>query len=69
MTLGRSVADVIRNTAVYELTADDDEYIFERLIIPWLDQVSFPKALNRSVIGSMNDLVFQARVHIIEDVM
>lgn len=69
MTLGRSVADVIRNTAVYELTADDHEYIFERLIIPWLDQVSFSKALNRPVIGSMNDLVFQARVHIIEDVM
>ena len=51
------------------LRADDHEFIFERLIIPWLDRVSFSKALNRSVIGSMNDLVFQAKLHLIEGVM
>ena len=69
MPPGDQCVDIVRNSAVYRLTADDHEYIFERLIIPWLDQVSFSKALNRSVIGSMNDLVIQARVHIIEDIM
>ena len=48
------------------LREDDHQFIFERLIIPWLGRVSFSKALNRSVIGSMNDLVFQAKIHLIE---
>lgn len=51
------------------LRADDHGFIFERLIVPWLDRVSFSKALNRSVTGSMNDLVFQAQVHLIEGLM
>ena len=51
------------------LRADEHGFIFERLIIPRLERVSFSKALNRSVIGSMNDLVFQAQFHLIEGVM
>ena len=51
------------------LRADDHEFIFERWIIPWLDRVSFSKALNRSVIGSMNELVFLAKLHLIEGLL
>ena len=51
------------------LRADDHGFIFERLIVPRLERVSFSKALNRSVIGSMNDLVYQAQLHLIEGAM
>ena len=51
------------------LRADDHEFIWERLIIPWVDHVSFSKALNRSVTGSMNELVFQAQHHLIGGAM
>ena len=33
-------------------------FIYERLIVPSMGNVTFSKALNRSVTGSMNDLVF-----------
>ena len=51
------------------LRADRHGFIFERLIMPRLDRVNFSKALNRSVIGSMNDLVLQAQLHLIEGAM
>ncbi len=51
------------------LRADDHGFIFERLIVPRLERASFSKALNRSVIGSMNDLVYQSQFHLIEGLM
>ena len=51
------------------IRADGHEFIFERLITPCLGRVRFSKALNRSVIGSMNDLIYQAQLHLVEDVL
>ena len=48
---------------------DGHEFIFKRLIAPATARVSFSKALNRGVTGSMNDLVYQAQVHLIEQEM
>ena len=48
---------------------DGHEFIYQRLIAPETSHVSFSKALNRSVTGSMNDLVFHAKVHLIESEM
>ena len=45
---------------------DGDEFIFDLLIAPSASTLSFSKALNRAVIGSMNDLVFQSKVFLIE---
>ncbi len=42
------------------------EFIFERLIVPSMGSVAFSKALNRSVTGSMTDMVFLAKVHLVE---
>ena len=42
------------------------ESIFEKLIVPSLGIVRFSKALNRSVIGSMNDLIWQAKADLIQ---
>ena len=42
------------------------EFIFERLIVPSLGSVTFSKTLNRSVTGSMTDMVFLAKVHLVE---
>ncbi|MBZ0170497.1 hypothetical protein MELA_01277 [Candidatus Methylomirabilis lanthanidiphila] len=42
--------------------ADGFELIYERLISPSTLHVSFSKALNRRVTGSMNDLEFQAKI-------
>ena len=37
------------------------EHVFRKLVEPGLDSVSFSKALNRSISGSMNELVFGAK--------
>ena len=42
------------------------ESIFEKFILPSMDTVRFSKALNRSVTGSMNDFIFQAKYELIE---
>ncbi len=45
---------------------DENGFIFERLIVPQTGRIFFSKSLNRSVTGSMNDLVFQAKIYLIE---
>lgn len=51
-----------------EVPRDDClESIFERLVVPSTGRVHFSKALNRSVIGSMNDLVNIAKSLLIVD--
>ncbi len=53
-----------------EFTRDDGHaFLFERLIAPSTARVAFSNALNRAVTGSMNDLVFQAKFHLIEQEM
>ncbi len=42
------------------------ESIVEKFIVPSMDTVRFSKALNRSVTGSMNDFIFQAKYELIE---
>ena len=53
--------------AIREFTeADGLEFIYQRLIAPVSGTVRFASALNRSVTGSMNDLVFHATAWLIE---
>lgn len=53
-----------------EFISDDGHtFLFQRLIAPSAACVAFSKPLNRAVTGSMNDLVFQAKVHLIEQEM
>ena len=42
---------------------------YEGYVVPETGQFVFSRALNRSVTGSMNDLVFQAKVRLDEDVL
>jgi len=42
-------------------------FIYERLIMSSMGSVTFSKALNRSVTGSMNDLVFLAKTRLVEE--
>lgn len=46
------------------LRADGNEFIFRRFVAPAMDTTAFAKTLNRSVTGSMNDLVFQAKIDV-----
>ena len=46
---------------------DGQTFVYRRLIAPAFESVTFAKALNRSVTGSMNDLVFHAKAWLIED--
>jgi hypothetical protein len=39
---------------------DGQEFVYQRLIAPCTDKIRFAKALNRSVTGSMNDLIVHA---------
>lgn len=48
------------------LEADGHRGVYERSIAPLLDSVRFAKALNRSVIGSMNDLAKMASFYLEE---
>ena len=50
-----------------EFIRDDGyRFMYERWIIPSMAHVLFSKALNRSVTGSMNDLVFMAKTRLVE---
>lgn len=44
---------------------DGQAFVYQRFIAPALGTVRFAKALNRSVIGSMNELVYHAKVWIV----
>lgn len=48
---------------------DGQEFSYQRLIAPASATVRFAKALDRSVTGSMNDLIFHATMYLIEDEM
>ena len=48
----------IREFMVY----DGQGFIYRRLIAPAAERVTFSKALSRSVIGSVNDLVYHAKM-------
>jgi hypothetical protein len=55
-------------SSMSEFIRDDGHvFLYKRLIMPSTGLVRFSKALNKSVIGSMNDLVFQAKVYLIEE--
>ena len=46
------------------LRADGNEFIFRRFVAPAMGKTAFARTLNRSVTGSMNDLVFQTKVYL-----
>jgi hypothetical protein len=45
---------------------DGQAFDFERFIAPAIEKVSFAKALSRSVTGSMNDLIYHAKMWLTE---
>ena len=49
------------------MEADGQEFIYRRNIAPASGRVRFTKALNRSVTGSMNDLVQDSKWHLADD--
>ena len=48
------------------MAADGKKSIFEQYIGPLAHQISFSKVTDRRVMGSMNDLIFQAKVYLVE---
>jgi hypothetical protein len=53
---------------IREFTADDDkQFIYRKFIAPSSETVSFAKALNRSVTGSMNDHIHAAKFMLADD--
>lgn len=69
---GRGITDdneFIQKTLSYirEFMTDDGcEFIYRRLIAPHTARVSFSKATNRRVIGSMNELIFESKLYLSE---
>src|SRR4030042_1045003 len=67
---GRGITDdneFINSTLSFmrELTINNGcEFIYRRLIVPYTAQISLAKATDRHVLGSMNDLIFQAKFFI-----
>jgi len=45
---------------------DGCEFFFRRLIVPHTARISFSKATDRRVIGSMNELILEAKFYLIE---
>jgi hypothetical protein len=70
--LGKGVTDDVKlrqqmTNAMREIMGNDGfGPPLERFILPFMAQASFAKALNRSVTGSMNDLILQARFDLSE---
>jgi hypothetical protein len=70
---GRGVTD--DNALIHGMTdmlrdvmeKDGLRLLYEKQVAPQAARISFSKAINRSVTGSMNDLVFQAKWHLIRD--
>jgi len=55
-------------SSIREFMEDDGQtFVYHRFITPACGTVSFAKALNRSVTGSMNDLVNHAKEWLMED--
>lgn len=48
------------------MAADGQEFVYRKFIVPATGTVRFAKALDRSVTGSMNDLIFHAKVLLFE---
>lgn len=69
---GRGITDdneFIQRTLSFmrEFMADDDcEFLYQRLIAPHTARVSFSKAADRRAIGSMNELIFEAKLYLTE---
>lgn len=69
---GRGITDdnrmIVRTLeAIRELMVDDGlAFIYRRFVAPASARVSFSKALNRSVTGSMNDLICHAKAWLAE---
>lgn len=52
---------------LYEyMVLDDTAFLFDTHIAPHIDTVTFCKAGDRRVLGSMNDLIYHTKVHILE---
>ena len=57
-------------TTIREFMEDDGEqFAYRKFIKTETESVTFAKALNRSVIGSINELVMAAEIHLIEGKM
>ena len=49
------------------MEGDGQAFVYQKFIAPASDTVSFAKALNRSVTGSMNDMIYHAKMWLIEN--
>ena len=70
---GKGITDdnrfVVRTPGTIREFMDDDgqAFAYQRFITPATDSVCFAKALNRSVTGSMNELIKFAKYWLVED--
>ena len=72
VTYGRGITDDgdfigAALTAMREyMVIDGTEFIYRRFVAPASKEVRFSKALNRSVTGSRNDLIYHAKFQLVE---
>lgn len=70
---GRGITDDSRFieralSTIREFMEDDGQaFVYQRFIAPSSAMVTFAKALNRSVMGSINDLISEAKLRLVED--
>ena len=54
-------------SCIREFMEDDGQaFAYQKFIVPASGTVSFAKTLNRSIMGSVNELIFHARMWLIE---
>ena len=55
-------------SSIREFMEDDGQaFVYQKFIAPASAEVRFAKALNRSVTGSINDMIFHAKMWLIEE--
>ena len=67
ITADRRFIENVLSTICDFMKDDGQSFVYQRFIAPTSDTVSFAKAYNRSVTGSMNDLIKFAKIWLIED--
>ncbi len=64
---GNALIDKMMDMLRDVMDADGNRLLYEKQIAPQHASVSFSKAVARSVTGSMNDLVIQAKAHLVRN--
>jgi hypothetical protein len=61
ITNGHDYVTQFRSALAEQVDAHEMQFVFKRVIVPTMSEIAFAKVPNRSVLGSMNDMVVNCK--------